>query len=94
VTAATPRPAPLQIAAPGTPLLAAGHDPIGIVGIDLAVTQVEARLTAKGVGDHLPPRQRLAMTQPQGMCESNALGLQRPLGGGSGEWPNQAAPRR
>jgi hypothetical protein len=28
------------------------------------------------------------MTQPQGMCESNALGLQRPLGGGSGEWPN------
>jgi hypothetical protein len=28
------------------------------------------------------------MTQPQGMCESNALGLQRPLGGGSGEWPS------
>ena len=88
MTAATPRPAPLQIAAPGTPLLAAGHDPIGIVGVDLVVTQVEARLTAKGVGDHLRLAKGLAMTQPQGMCESNALGLQRPLGGGSGEWPN------
>jgi hypothetical protein len=48
-----PQPAPLQIAAPGTPFLAAGHDPIEIVGVDLVVTQVEARLTAKGVGDHL-----------------------------------------
>ena len=45
-------PAALQIAAVGTPVLAAGDDAVGIVGIDLVVPDLQARLAAERILHH------------------------------------------
>ena len=66
------QPAALQVAGVGAPVLAAGHDAVGIVGVDLVVADRQPGLTAHGVAHHLG----LAEGEvPRGGPEGAGLGL-------------------